>query len=68
MKQFSRLEFIRLVKKNGYFYDRNNGDHVIYVNNEGRHISIPETMQCVIARRLIKENNLIVPTKKKKRI
>jgi len=58
MKQYTTKEFIKLVKKNGYHYSRNNGSHKIFVNDEGRHISIPRAIECVIARRLIKENNL----------
>ena len=43
-----------------------NGDHAIYRNDEsGRHISIPKNLECVIARRLIKENNLVTNIKKK---
>ena len=42
-------------------------DHAIYVNDKGRHISIPKNLECVIARRLIKENNLITDIKKKKK-
>ena len=58
MRQWSRNNFIRLVKKNGYYYDRNNGSHSIYVNERGNHISIPLRIEAPIARRLIKENNL----------
>ena len=58
MKQYTSREFIRIVKKNGFQYSRHNGDHAIYVNDKGRHISIPKNLECVIARRLIKENNL----------
>lgn len=57
MKQYTQLEFIRIVRKNGYLYNRHNGDHTIYVK-DGKHISIPRRLKCVIARRLIKENNL----------
>lgn len=58
MKQYTHKEFVRLLKKNGYWLDRQSGSHSIYLNNKGRHISIPQTLVCVIARRLIKENNL----------
>jgi predicted RNA binding protein YcfA (HicA-like mRNA interferase family) len=58
MKQYTQKEFIRIVKRNGYNYNRHNGDHAIYINNKGKHISIPQKLECVIARRLIKENNL----------
>lgn len=46
-----------MVRRNGFTYNRHNGDHAIYVK-EGRHISIPKKLESVIARRLIRENNL----------
>ena len=64
MKQFTHREFVRVVVANSFYYDRHNGDHAIYINDEGRHISIPKNLECVIARRLIKENNLNIKTKK----
>lgn len=67
MRQYTQKEFIRIVEKNGFHYDRHNGSHAIYVNDEGRHISIPQNLECVIARRLIKENNLITSIKRKKK-
>ena len=66
MRQYTQLEFIRIVKKNGFSYNRHNGDHAIYVNDSGRHISIPQKLECVIARRLIKENKLETNFKRKK--
>lgn len=63
MKQYTQREFIKVVKRNGYVYNRHNGDHAIYVNAKGKHISIPQKLECVIARRLIKENNLVVTKK-----
>lgn len=65
MKQWTHREFVKVVKHNGFTYNRHNGDHAIYVNKDGRHISIPQALQCVIARRLIRENNLIIETKSK---
>ena len=67
MKQFTHREFVRVVVANSFYYDRHNGDHAIYVNDKGRHISIPKNLECVIARRLIKENNLVTDFKKKKK-
>lgn len=66
MKQYTQREFIRIVKNNGFQYNRHNGDHAIYVNDKGRHISMPKNLECVIARRLIKENNLITDIKRRK--
>lgn len=65
MKQYTQREFIRIVQKNGFLYSRHSGDHAIYVKN-GRHISIPHKLESVIARRLIRENNLEVNFKRKK--
>lgn len=47
-----------MLRKNEYTYSRHNGDHHIYVSEGGRHISVPQKLECVIARRLIKEYNL----------
>ena len=66
MKQFTSREFIKIVQLNGFYYNRSNGDHAIYVNDKGRHISIPKNLECVIARRLIKENNLVIDIKRRR--
>ena len=66
MRQYTSREFIKIVEFNGFYYNRCNGDHAIYVNDRGRHISIPKNLESVIARRLIKENNLIIDIKKSK--
>ena len=68
MRQYTSREFIKRVKFNGFWYNRNNGDHAIYVNDKGRHISIPKNLECVIARRLIKEYSLEVDIKRRKKI
>ena len=65
MRQYTSREFIKIVKFNGFWYGRHNGDHAIYVNDKGRHISIPKNLESVIALRLIKENNLDINLKKK---
>lgn len=66
MKQYTSREFIKIVKFNGFHYDRHSGDHAIYINSKGRHISIPKNLESVIARRLIKENNLIINIKRRR--
>ena len=66
MRQYTSREFIKIVEFNGFYYRRHNGDHAIYVNDKGRHISIPKNLERVIARRLIKENNLEVNIKRRK--
>lgn len=58
MKQWTSREFLKMLRKNGYTYSRHNGDHHIYVSEGGRHISVPQKLECVIARRLIKEYKL----------
>lgn len=67
MRQYIQREFIKICIANGFYYSRHNGDHAIYVNYKGRHISIPNRLNSVIALRLIKENNLEVDIKKLKR-
>ena len=67
MKQFTSREFIKIVEFNGFYYNRYSGDHAIYVNDKGRHISIPRNLESVIALRLIKENNLEVNIKRRKK-
>lgn len=66
-KQYTRREFIKIAESNGFYYNRCNGSHSIYINNGGRHISIPKNIKDVIIRRLIKENNLDTNLKKKKK-
>ena len=67
MRQYTQQEFIKICIANGFYYSRYNGSHAIYVNDKGRHISIPRNLECVIARRLIKENTLDINLKKKKK-
>ena len=67
MRQYTSREFVKIVEFNGFYYNRYKGDHAIYVNDKGRHISIPKNLECVIARRLIKENNLEVNIKRRKK-
>ena len=67
MRQYTSREFIKIVEFNGFYYDRCKGDHAIYVNDKGKHVSIPRNLECVIALRLIKENNLEVNLKRRKK-
>ena len=66
MRQYTSREFIKIVEFNGFYYNRCKGDHTIYVNDKGRHISIPKNLESVIALRLIRENNLEVNIKRRK--
>jgi predicted RNA binding protein YcfA (HicA-like mRNA interferase family) len=63
MKQYTQREFIRIIRRNGYTFNRHSGDHAIYVR-DGKHLSIPQKLNSVIARRLIRENNLITEFKR----
>ena len=60
LKQWKHNEFEKILKKNGFLYDRSKGSHSIFTNGDGRHISVPKSMNSVIIERLIKENNLII--------
>lgn len=64
MKQYTQKEFSKICIANGFHYDRHSGSHTIYVNDAGKHISIPLYLECVITRRLIKENDLETDIKK----
>ena len=68
MRQYTSREFIKIVEFNGFYYNRCKGDHAIYMNDNGKHISIPKNLECVIARRLIKENSLEVNIQRKRKI
>lgn len=59
MKQWKSKDFIKLVERNGFYYTHTKGSHQKYVHEDGRHICIPINLAAPIARRLIKENNLV---------
>ncbi len=63
MFQYSKREFDKVLRQNGFHYVRSSGSHSIYMNSTGKHISIPLSMNMCIIRRLIKENNLVVSKK-----
>lgn len=67
MRQYTHREFIKICIANGFYYSRHNGGHAIYVNDMDRHIFIPHKLESVIAIRLIKENNLDVNIKKRRK-
>ena len=60
MLEWTVDDFVKMLKRNGYTYNKNRGKggHSIYTNEAGNHISVPLRIKAVIARRLIKENNL----------
>lgn len=68
MKQYTRKEFIKICIANGFKLRKGNGGHTIYVNDKGRHISIPNHLESVITRRLILENQLETDIKKLKKM
>ena len=55
-----RRDFEKILRKNGFVLNRSKGSHDIYKKGE-RHISIPHRtdINCMLMRRLIRENNLI---------
>lgn len=60
MTIYTQKEFEKILKRNGYVLNRQKGDHLIYVNESGRHISVKYPLNPCISRRLIKEYNLII--------
>ena len=60
MAIYTQREFEKILKFNGYKFNRQKGDHLIYVNDNGRHISVKYPLNPCISRRLIKEYNLII--------
>jgi len=64
IKQWKSDEFCKMAIKNGFTFNRQTGSHLIYTNKDGRHMSIPLNLNSLIAKRLIKENGLIVIGKK----
>lgn len=58
-KQWTPKEFQRVLKQNGFCIVRSKGSHIIWKNENNKTISIPATkVNAMLARRLIKENNL----------
>lgn len=63
MRQYTYLEMTKVVKRNGYKYARCTGDHCIYKREDGSGTIVLAKKKHInpcIARRLIKEHNLIV--------
>lgn len=60
-RQWTSREFIRVLRNNGFTYDRAKGSHYTYKNTEGKSITFSfHDLNCMLAHRLIKENNLEV--------
>ena len=58
LKQWTHKEFCKVLRDNGFHLKKFNGSHAIYLNDRGKHISVPFHLNPCIALRLIKENNL----------
>ena len=59
-RQWTSREFIRLLKDNGYSHKRTKGDHYIYKNGKKTIIFNFRGLNCMVANRIVKENNLEV--------
>jgi predicted RNA binding protein YcfA (HicA-like mRNA interferase family) len=59
-RQWTYRKFAKMLKKNGWLYERSSGSHDIFYK-EGKHISVPNKKQvnAMLALRLIKENKLV---------
>lgn len=63
IKQYNRREFICILKNNGYEYESCKGDHGKFIKANSPTIVIPmakHSLNKMLCRRLIKENNLKV--------
>lgn len=63
MRTWTYKQMVEVVESNGYEYSRCTGDHVIYKKQGARNtITLTKKRQInpCIARRLIKENNLVL--------
>ena len=50
----------KILKSNGFSFDRQKGSHKIWVKGD-MVISVPSvTLKCVVANRIVKENNLVL--------
>lgn len=47
----------KILNENGWVYDRNSGDHLIFVK-DNRHMSIPIHPNGLILQRLFRENDI----------
>lgn len=61
MKNYNQREFIKIIVRNGFVLNkkRGKGTHAIYENERGQHICVSKNISAPIARRLIKEFNLL---------
>ena len=60
MKEYKSREFEKILKINGYSYERCKGDHATYKNESGKTITINLVrFKPIVAQRLIKEHCLV---------
>ena len=58
---YDKREVQRILKENGWTFQRMNGSHATYTNNKNEHLTLaPNKCNRMIMRRLIKEYNLKV--------
>ena len=57
-KVYNTKELERLLKKNGYALVRYSGSHKIWGKEGFNCISVPQSLNAMVVRRLIKSNNL----------
>ena len=61
MKEYRSREFEKILRMNGYSYERCKGDHATYKNAVGKTITINLVrFKPIVAQRLIKEHSLMV--------
>ena len=52
-------KFSKMLEENGYSVKRKKGSHYIYGNDKGGTIVINSHLNRMVARRIVKENNLV---------
>ena len=64
MKVLKPRDCERILNYNGFYPDKQNGCHVIFKDDLGRHITIPRgNINPLVWKRLAKEYNLVEPSK-----
>lgn len=53
----------KILKRNSYKLDHVNGDHFIFKKEGCNHITITKDLNPMVARRLIKQNHLVIEKK-----
>lgn len=60
-KTYNNRDIKRILRSNGFYFQRQTGSHMIYTNENGNHITV-RCSNCnkMVWQRMIKENNLAV--------